>query len=131
MQQLGEFDAKTSTWVKAPSEIRKFGGPLFCDRRFNTVFTYRNGSGIVIKLPAASAARCGVKRVESLRIDEGDMVSRSKSASLVREVEHRADIPRRRGNDTKPRTSVMGYRLVVPLFELEIDHTAAIRVGGI
>ena len=59
MQQLGEFDAKTSTWVKAPSEIRKFGGPLFCDRRFNTVFTYRNGSGIVIKRPAASAARCG------------------------------------------------------------------------
>jgi len=44
LQQLGEFDAKTSSWVKTPSEIRKLGGALFCDRRFNTVFTYHNGA---------------------------------------------------------------------------------------
>lgn len=44
LQQLGEFDTKTSSWVKTPSNIRKLGGALFCDRRFDTVFTYHNGA---------------------------------------------------------------------------------------
>jgi hypothetical protein len=44
LQKLGEFDTKTSSWVKTPSEIRKLGGALFCDRRFNHVFTYHNGA---------------------------------------------------------------------------------------
>jgi|SRR5580658_1884230 hypothetical protein len=44
LQKLGEFDAKTSSWVKTPSAIRKLGGALFCDRRFETVFTYHNGA---------------------------------------------------------------------------------------
>jgi hypothetical protein len=44
LQQLGDFDNKTSSWVKTPSAIRKLGGALFCDRRYNTVFTYHNGA---------------------------------------------------------------------------------------
>jgi hypothetical protein len=44
LQKLGEFDTKTSSWVKTPSEIRKRGGALFCDRRYNTVFVYHNGA---------------------------------------------------------------------------------------
>jgi Protein of unknown function (DUF4256) len=44
LQKLGDFDAKTSSWVKTPSAIRKLGGALFCDRRFNTVFLYHNGA---------------------------------------------------------------------------------------
>ena len=44
LQKLGEFDAKTSSWVKTPSDIRKLGGALFCDHRFNTVFVYHNGA---------------------------------------------------------------------------------------
>jgi hypothetical protein len=44
LQTLGEFDTKTSSWVKTPSAIRKLGGALFCDRRFDTVFTYHNGA---------------------------------------------------------------------------------------
>jgi hypothetical protein len=44
LQELGDFDTKTSSWVKTPSEIRKLGGALFCDRRFNTVFLYHNGA---------------------------------------------------------------------------------------
>ena len=44
LQKLGEFDTKTSSWVKRPSAIRKLGGALFCDRRFNTVFLYHNGA---------------------------------------------------------------------------------------
>jgi len=44
LQRLGEFDAKTSSWVKTPSAIRKLGGALFCDRRFDTVFVYHNGA---------------------------------------------------------------------------------------
>ena len=44
LQKLGNFDAKTSSWVKTPSPIRKLGGALFCDRRFDTVFLYHNGA---------------------------------------------------------------------------------------
>jgi len=44
LQELGNFDLKTSSWVKTPPEIRKLGGALFCDRRYNTVFTYHNGA---------------------------------------------------------------------------------------
>jgi hypothetical protein len=44
LQQLGKFDAKTSSWVKTPSNIRDLGGALFCDRRFDTVFLYHNGA---------------------------------------------------------------------------------------
>lgn len=44
LQQLGEFDTKTSSWVKTPSRIRELGGALFCDRRYDTVFVYHNGA---------------------------------------------------------------------------------------
>jgi hypothetical protein len=44
LQQLGVFDIKTSSWVKTPPEIRKLGGALFCDRRYNQVFLYHNGA---------------------------------------------------------------------------------------
>jgi len=44
LQTLGNFDMKTSSWVKTPSNIRKLGGALFCDRRFDTVFLYHNGA---------------------------------------------------------------------------------------
>ena len=44
LQQLGEFDTKTSSWVKTPPEIRELGGALFCDRRYDTVFKYHNGA---------------------------------------------------------------------------------------
>ncbi|MGK2863901.1 MAG: DUF4256 domain-containing protein [Chitinophagaceae bacterium] len=44
LQQLGNFDTKTSSWVQTPDNIRKLGGALFCDRRYNTVFLYHNGS---------------------------------------------------------------------------------------
>jgi hypothetical protein len=44
LQKLGTFDTKTSSWVKTQPEIRKLGGAIFCDRRYNTVFTYHNGA---------------------------------------------------------------------------------------
>ncbi|HUA16243.1 MAG TPA: DUF4256 domain-containing protein [Verrucomicrobiae bacterium] len=44
LQKLGEFDLKTSSWVKTPARVRKLGGALFCDRRFDTVFVYHNGA---------------------------------------------------------------------------------------
>lgn len=43
-QKLGNFDTKTSSWVKTPPEIRKLGGALFCDRRYDSVFMYHNGA---------------------------------------------------------------------------------------
>lgn len=43
LQQLGKFDLKTSSWIKTPAAIRKLGGALFCDRRYDHVFTYHNG----------------------------------------------------------------------------------------
>src|ERR1051326_550520 len=44
LQKFGKFDTKTSSWVKTPSDIRKLGGAIFCDCRYNTVFTYHNGA---------------------------------------------------------------------------------------
>ena len=44
LQKLGNFDTKTSSWVKTPPDIRKLGGALFCDRRYDTVFVYHNGA---------------------------------------------------------------------------------------
>jgi hypothetical protein len=44
LQELGSFDTKTSSWIATPAPIRKLGGALFCDRRFNHVFTYHNGA---------------------------------------------------------------------------------------
>jgi Protein of unknown function (DUF4256) len=44
LQKLGEFDTKTSSWVKTPADIRKLGGAIFCDRRFGRVFVYHNGA---------------------------------------------------------------------------------------
>jgi len=58
LQKLGEFDAKTSSWVKTPANIRKLGGALFCDRRFDTVFVYHNGAESYY---AARGFRCCLK----------------------------------------------------------------------
>ena len=44
LQQLGNFDTKTSSWIKTPADIRNLGGAVFCDRRYNTVFLYHNGA---------------------------------------------------------------------------------------
>jgi hypothetical protein len=44
LQTLGEFDTKTSSWLNTPANIRELGGAIFCDRRFDTVFTYHNGA---------------------------------------------------------------------------------------
>jgi hypothetical protein len=44
LQTLGAFDTTTSSWVKTPPAIRRLGGALFCDRRFDTVFLYHNGA---------------------------------------------------------------------------------------
>jgi hypothetical protein len=44
LQKLGCFDAKTSSWIETPAAIRKLGGALFCDRRYDTVFVYHNGA---------------------------------------------------------------------------------------
>jgi hypothetical protein len=58
LQKLGNFDLKTSSWVKTPAEIRKLGGALFCDRRFNTVFLYHNGAESYY---AARGFRCSLR----------------------------------------------------------------------
>jgi hypothetical protein len=44
LQELGEFDTKTSSWIKTPAGIREHGGAIFCDRRYNHVFVYHNGA---------------------------------------------------------------------------------------
>jgi len=58
LQKLGAFDLKTSSWVKTPADIRKLGGALFCDRRYNTVFVYHNGAESYY---AARGFRCLLK----------------------------------------------------------------------
>jgi hypothetical protein len=44
LQKLGKFDLKTSSWIKTPANIRKLGGAIFCDRRYDTIFVYHNGA---------------------------------------------------------------------------------------
>ena len=44
LQELGEYDTKTSSWIAAPEDIRKRGGALFCERRYGRVFTFHNGA---------------------------------------------------------------------------------------
>jgi hypothetical protein len=44
LQKLGEFDMKSSSWVRTPSDVRALGGALFCDRRYGKVFVYHNGA---------------------------------------------------------------------------------------
>jgi len=58
LQQLGQFDLKTSSWVSTPADIRKLGGAVFCDRRYNTVFLYHNGAESYY---AARGFRCSLK----------------------------------------------------------------------
>jgi hypothetical protein len=58
LQELGEFDTKTSSWVQTPARIRKLGGALFCDRRYDTVFVYHNGAESYY---AARGFRCSLR----------------------------------------------------------------------
>jgi hypothetical protein len=58
LQELGQFDTKTSSWVQTPPKIRKLGGALFCDRRFDTVFVYHNGAESYY---AARGFRCSLR----------------------------------------------------------------------
>ena len=58
LQALGEFDTKTSSWVKTPAAIRQLGGALFCDRRYDTVFLYHNGADSYY---AARGFRCALR----------------------------------------------------------------------
>jgi len=58
LQDLGQFDTTTSSWVKTPAKIRQLGGALFCDRRYDTVFVYHNGADAYY---AARGFRCVLK----------------------------------------------------------------------
>jgi len=58
LQELGEFDTTTSSWVDTPAAVRKLGGALFCDRRYDTVFVYHNGAESYY---AARGFRCSLK----------------------------------------------------------------------
>ena len=58
LQQLGEFDTTTSSWVATPPDIRQLGGALFCDRRYNTVFVYHNGAESYYAARAFRAMLC-------------------------------------------------------------------------
>jgi hypothetical protein len=58
LQELGQFDTTTSSWVETPTHIRKLGGALFCDRRYDTVFVYHNGAESYY---AARGFRCSLK----------------------------------------------------------------------
>ena len=58
LQELGEFDTTTSSWVQTPTRIRKLGGALFCDRRYDTVFVYHNGAESYY---AARGFRCSLR----------------------------------------------------------------------
>jgi hypothetical protein len=57
-QKIGNFDLKTSSWVKTPADIRKLGGAIFCDRRYDTVFVYHNGAESYY---AARGFRCSLR----------------------------------------------------------------------
>jgi len=58
LQELDEFDTKTSSWVQTPAKIRTLGGALFCDRRYDTVFVYHNGADSYY---AARGFRCSLR----------------------------------------------------------------------
>jgi len=58
LQELGQFDTTTSSWVQTPARIRKLGGALFCDRRYDTVFVYHNGAESYY---AARGFRCSIR----------------------------------------------------------------------
>lgn len=58
LQMLGNFDRKTSSWVKTPADVRELGGALFCDRRYGRVFVYHNGAESYY---AARGFRCSLK----------------------------------------------------------------------
>jgi Protein of unknown function (DUF4256) len=58
LQELGQFDTTTSSWVQTPAKIRKLGGALFCDRRYDTVFVYHNGAESYY---AARGFRCSLR----------------------------------------------------------------------
>ena len=58
LQDLGEFDTTTSSWVQTPAKVRKLGGALFCDRRYDTIFTYHNGAESYY---AARGFRCALR----------------------------------------------------------------------
>ena len=58
LQELGQFDTTTSSWVQTPAKIRKLGGALFCDRRYDTVFVYHNGAESYY---AARGLRCSLR----------------------------------------------------------------------
>jgi hypothetical protein len=58
LQEQGEFDTATSSWVRTPATIRKLGGALFCDRRYDTVFVYHNGAESYY---AARGFRCSLR----------------------------------------------------------------------
>ena len=65
LQKLGNFDNKTSSWVETPSAIRKLGGAIFCDRRYDTVFLYHNGAESTMP-PGDSVARSGSEQTLQL-----------------------------------------------------------------
>jgi hypothetical protein len=58
LQELGQFDTTTSSWVQTPANVRKLGGALFCDRRYDTVFVYHNGAESYY---AARGFRCSLR----------------------------------------------------------------------
>jgi hypothetical protein len=58
LQELGPFDTATSSWVQTPAKVRKLGGALFCDRRYDTVFVYHNGAESYY---AARGFRCSLR----------------------------------------------------------------------
>ena len=58
LQELGEFDTTTSSWVQTPAKVRRLGGALFCDRRYDTVFVYHNGAESYY---AARGFRCSLR----------------------------------------------------------------------